>query len=529
MKKIIILICFSIQSVFVFGQNQNISNGNVFDGEPYLSINPNNPQHLVVAWMGWVDLANQIKIKLKTSFDGGQTWSLATELPHIVSTYTSADPSVEFNKNGDVFVCYVDFTGTDPPVTGGVYLCKSTDGGLTWGTPTEVINTSFDGTKWPIDRPWLEIDRSSGANQNNIYVTTMNLNRTNPSFNPYLSVSVNGGNTFTTKYLDAPSWLAGSTNPLPMSSPSVTASGVFLGSYPSYEVSQSLYPQYFLASSTNGATTFSYTTILSLTDPIPLSSFPSAKKGQLLIANPINSNHLAFIFLRTINGDLDVFFMETFDLGVSWSSSLKINDDPIGNNIMQDLVWADFDADGDIIISWRDRRNSIEGTYQTPTEIWAAYRDKDAIQFSPNFQITNEAVPYNSILENSGNDFMCIKLQDDFLNAVWGDTRNEYLNIWFQRMDIDGTVLSTQQISSEKIQEIFIYPNPSVTTVYIESKSKDLKKVTVYNLKGEKLVSKRNKNGINKVIISLENYSSGIYFIKATTAKGEVTQKIVKE
>ncbi len=36
-----------------FGQNQNISLGNVFDGEPYITINPNNSQHMVVAWMGY--------------------------------------------------------------------------------------------------------------------------------------------------------------------------------------------------------------------------------------------------------------------------------------------------------------------------------------------------------------------------------------------------------------------------------------------------------------------------------------------
>ena len=52
---------------------------------------------------------------------------------------------------------------------------------------------------------------------------------------------------------------------------------------------------------------------------------------------------------------------------------------------MQDLVWADFDEDGDLVISWRDRRNGDEGTYETASEIWAAFRDKDELVFSPNF------------------------------------------------------------------------------------------------------------------------------------------------
>jgi len=53
-----------------FGQNQNISNGNIFDGEPYLSINPENPKHMVVAWMGYLPLTN-VLIKTRVTFNGG--------------------------------------------------------------------------------------------------------------------------------------------------------------------------------------------------------------------------------------------------------------------------------------------------------------------------------------------------------------------------------------------------------------------------------------------------------------------------
>ena len=159
--------------------------------------------------MGWINFSNRFKIKVKTSFDGGSSWSAASELPHTVSSYSSADPSVAFNQNGEVFVCYIDFTGTTPPVTGGIYICKSTDGGLTWNAPSEVINTTFDETKWPIDRPWMVIDNSSGPYQGNIYVSSMNLNRTNTPFNPYLSVSTDGGSTFATSYIDTTGYLAG--------------------------------------------------------------------------------------------------------------------------------------------------------------------------------------------------------------------------------------------------------------------------------------------------------------------------------
>jgi hypothetical protein len=38
---------------------------------------------------------------------------------------------------------------------------------------------------------------------------------------------------------------------------------------------------------------------------------------------------------------------------------------------------------------------------------------------------------------------MCVVLVNDTLNAVWGDTRNGKLDIWFQRMSIQNGVLNS--------------------------------------------------------------------------------------
>jgi hypothetical protein len=66
MKKInrISLLIGIVLPALLFSQNTNISNGIVFDGEPYLAINPNNSQHMVVAWMGF-KLNQHLVIKTK--------------------------------------------------------------------------------------------------------------------------------------------------------------------------------------------------------------------------------------------------------------------------------------------------------------------------------------------------------------------------------------------------------------------------------------------------------------------------------
>ncbi|MEM7039706.1 MAG: exo-alpha-sialidase, partial [Bacteroidota bacterium] len=477
-------------------------------------------------WMSWIGFVDQFKIRIRSSFDGGQTWSAPVDLPHTVAGYSSADPCLAFDVSGNVYATYIDFTGTTPPVTGAVCISRSTDGGSSWGTPTKVIDTNYDGTKWPIDRPWMIIDHSASASQGNIYVTTFPLNRTNPSFRPYLSVSTDQGATFSTRYIDSTGYLAGSLNPLPLCSHTVTSNGVWHGAYPSLVFTQ--FPQFqtLMASSSNAGGGFSYTTVYSNTDTISLGAFPDAKKAGLLISNPADPDHLAYVFLRTRHGDLDIFLSESFDSGQNWNAPLRVNDDPVGNARMQDLLWGDFDVDGDLVIAWRDRRNGNDSTYQTDSEIWAAFRDKDSTNFAPNFQISSQLVAFDTILESAGNDFMCIKLQNDTLHAVWGDVRTGFLNIWYQSMATDGTVLHLHPIASAPVPHLRVSPNPVQEWLRVEGLG--IEELILRDLHGKAVARKFLPPETTECMFSLADRPNGLYFVEARIAGKWVKQKVLK-
>ena len=525
MKHLLIITSLLFYSLFSFGQNQNISQGIVFDGEPYISINPENSQHMVVAWISWT-LTSRFVIKTKTTFDGGETWSNGVNLAHAVTGFTSADPSIEFDHNGHVFVSYVDYSGYDvDPFAGGVFVSKSADGGLSWDGPVEVININSDPGKRAIDRPWISIDRSGGVNNGTIYVTTMNAKESTIGYNPYLTVSTDGGNSFEPwRYLDTAGWFAGNIILQPMPTPTINSLGVFHAIYPSYVPAQNLLPQFIIASSDDGGNSLNYHTVLTANEAI---TDTLAKKGYLIRSDPADAEHFAFIYLDISNGDMDVYFTESYDSGESWSNGIRINDDPIANNRMQDLLWADFDYDGDLVVSWRDRRNGTDSTYTTDSEIWATVRTKDSDNFSSNFKITDNVVPYDTILAYSGNDFMCIKLVDDTLNAVWGDTRNGKLNIWYQRTSIDGVVQSIQLISSEDLPIISVFPNPVKTELTIEGIH--IKQVIINDQNGSMISIYRNINGSENWKIDLSFLPKGIYFLQISTSEGMVTKKIIKE
>ncbi len=520
------LLFFSLffYSLSLIGQEQNISNGNVFDGEPFIAINPNDPDHLLVAWMGW-KLGNRLVIKTRASFDGGLNWSPVTDLGHTVNGYSSADPSIGFNHLGEVFVAYIDFNGLEAnPITGGIYTRKSLDGGLSWQEATEVLHTSDDPGKLPIDRPWMVINQAPGPHQGELYVTSMNAAGVLPPFNPYLAVSTDDGTSFNWRYLDTINWLAGGLVPQPMPTPAIGSDGTFHAIYPSFVFSQSFLPQFILASSTNGSDGFdyqpAYASGIGDTDSL-------AKKGYLLRANPSNPDHLVFVTLLNLHGDLDVYLIETFDKGENWLPPYRVNDDPVGNNRMQDLLWADFDLDGDLIISWRDRRNGLDSSYQTSSEIWAAFRRNGEVDTSPNFQISEADIDYDDVLAAAGNDFMCIQLQEDTLYAVWGDPRDGSLDIWFQQLSISGVVLSSHQLASERVINIEVYPNPSDQNVQVNA-STAINSIKIYAVAGELVHEKKFSPLSRQVNIKLPD-QAGTYWLAIATDVGTEIKKVIRQ
>jgi len=509
-----------------FGQNQNISEGIVFDGEPYLAINPQNSQQITVVWMGYIPFVTKVILKLRVSSDGGQTWSEKIYIPHTNSEYSSADPSLAYDNSGNLFLSYIDYDKEAD--TGAVYVRKSTDNGLSWEEPVEVINVNSDGEQHPVDRPWISVDCSGTINEGNIYITTMPptvFGYLPPPYHPYFIKSVDGGQSFETwRYLDSVNWLAGSVIAQPMPTNCVSSDGTFYAVSPSYVYSQNTLAQFIIASSEDAGNSFAYHSVFSSSDVVADSL---VKAGYLILANPINAEHLTFFYLRTLHGDIDVFMRESFDKGVSWSDEIRLNDDPVGNNKVQDLLWADFDTDGDLVVSWRDRRNGTDTTYETASEIWGTTRKHNSSNFSDNFKISEDTVQYDTILAYSGNDFMCTKMANDTLNSVWGDTRNGKLNIWFARKTIDGTTVSVKKICSEFIPKIYVYPNPCINKVFIEGCK--INKLTFYNETGQIVYVKKNSQKKNIVKTDISNFPDGVYYIKINTENQSFTKKIIKQ
>lgn len=520
--KTIVFCCFCFLSCVGLGQNLLVSSGNYFEGEPSIAINPSNPQHLVAAWMGF-QFGQKIVIKSAYSTNGGTTWSAPIFQAHLAPGNSSADVSLGFDHLGNVFMCYIDYDNVGF-TQGKVVLRKSTDGGLSWGAAVEVINISDCPNKLCIDRPWMVVDQSGNSPLAPIYVTTMNADQPaliTPPYNPYVSVSIDGGQSFMNPHvMDTVNYLAGTSITQPMPTPAIDGTGTFYAVYPSYVVSQSVYPRQVLASSTNLGTTITHQIVYQgLNVGVSNSLFKRAGK---LIADQAHAGHLAYCFLSEQNDQSDVYLMESSDGGNTWGTMQKVNQDPIGNNRVQDLVWGSFNESGDLVITWRDRRNAPNDGYEQTSEIYAATKPFGSVTMGADYPISSQAAAHDTILEGSGNDFMSVVYAGDTCYAVWGDVRSGTLKIYLNKWNA-----LTQQNSISVISEeygLLTYPNPASDFLYFKHEFSAPIELRIINAQGAEVFHDMNFTG-NSIDVSAY---FGTFFIEVydqgKTIRGHFTR-----
>lgn len=521
MKKHILLFFWFI-GLQLKSQNINLTNTNFFEGEPYIAINPINPKNMVVAWMGFqFGSGTGLTIKVKSTFNSGQTWTVPVTLPHFSPTFKSADPSMAFDASGKLYLSYIDYRQS--PDSGGVWCTKSLNGGLTWAAPIKVIDMYADGNKRPLDRPWLVVDNAG----NNLYITTKPAPWVLPPNRPYFIASNNGGTTWKPwRYLDTTGFLVGNTIAGPMAAPAITGNTT-IAVYISYLPAQNILPQFILAKTTSGGNTFSYKTVTTSTNS--LASNDTAKAAYRLLVNPTNVNHYVFVYvLGYTSNDLDILMTESFNGGNTWTSVKRINDDAIANGKMKDLIWADFDTNGDLIITWRDRRNGNGVGFARATEIYGAFRANNSTTFTPNFKISDSLVAHTSTLGQDGNDMMGVVLKNDTLNAVWGTTRDGSLDIWFTRMKASTGALTSVKLLESESFIVNVFPNPStdVYTISITNK-KVIEEITVMDAFGKQIYSQKPNN--IETQLDLKAYPAGVYQLKIKQGETISIRKVIKQ
>jgi len=196
-----ILTVFLFMSATVLGGSDLKVNGdtdNSIQNEPSITIN----HHYVPDQLNVVVAYNDIGTTLGVSWsaDSGKTFT-DVQLPLAYSGATG-DPSVASDLAGNVYACFLSYEGTTFYGKSGIFVCKSADGGRTWGSPQPADNQVYPGSGPPVpfvDKCMMTVDTNSASSYaNNIYVAWQRDNTDGAHSAIYFARSVNGGASFLT-------------------------------------------------------------------------------------------------------------------------------------------------------------------------------------------------------------------------------------------------------------------------------------------------------------------------------------------
>lgn len=481
----------------------NISNSGFWDTEPYLICFPSDSSKLVCAWMSTG--AGLITIKTKVSFDAGNTWGSTQLFSHHYTNATSADVSMQYDNDGELYLSFIDYKTTFD--SGAVYLYKSTDYGMSWDNGTKVfdITETSDGA---VDRPWFTIDRSQNATQHNIYLCTKSPEAVVASVKHlWLKRSTDGGATFTSPIqIDDTNYPAAGDKT--MATPCVDANGNLYIVYLSYQTGTLQYPKLVCAKSTDAGNSFSYSII---------TQFTQVADSSLQIDWDVTACNTTPVVVYTLATATDVDIMsQRFD-GTNWSVAQRLNTDAVGNGINQDMVWikSQDPLNNIIAVAWRDRRN-FAASLTAPFEIYVCVSDDGGATFYPDNKMSSGNSPFQMLVK--GNDFLGVDLCSPYLFAAWGDYRDGNWEIYFNKVYYPQ-LMNTVSVNDQQPQIVF-----SNQTIQINN-NRTFNTFELIDANG-KLLLKKNLLMVSHENITIQNdLPAGIYMAQLSNRKKSFTKQ----
>jgi len=314
--------------------------------EPSIAIDPTAPNRMAIGWRQFDSTTSNFRqAGWAYSHDGGRTWTFPGVLEPGV--YRS-DPVLDADGDGNLYFHSL----TTNQVSYSCDLFKSTDHGRTWGAGVY----AYGG-----DKAWMAIDHSGDIRDGNIYAAWDNAGCCG---NDWFNRSTDQGASF--------------ESPVPVPQQpiwGVTAVG------PDGEVyiagrRRSTNTQFVVAKSTSvrdKASPLAFDAAVQVNLEGTLEYFlgtgpnPGGLLGQVWVAvdRSGSSSRGNVYVLSSVNppgsDPLDVHFVRSTDGGQSWSTPLRVNDDPAGTNAWQWFGTLDVAPNGRIDVVWNDTRADFGG------------------------------------------------------------------------------------------------------------------------------------------------------------------------
>jgi hypothetical protein len=427
-----------------------------YQGENNISIDPNNPQHIVAHSNTFFKdttpacqsptggTANTFgTMSLFGSTDGGATWTYncapwpsgASGGVPSAAFWFGSDPALSWDNLGRAYACYMliseDSTGAN--FGASIVVARSSDNGTSWQNLGIVINDIATTTNGD-DKEMMAIDNTSGqpfSHPGRLYVIWDQNN------NEVISHSDNG-TTWTKVSLPSNTGAIGGNVV-------VGADGTVYVIWNRYNIETTIFSK-----STDGGPTWTTPAVI---NTMALQSFgsnntpPAQDKrginafGSIDIDRNPSSPFFGTLYVSfpdfptgtTSGSDVNTYVIRSTNGGTSWSSRVKVNDDNFGAT--QFFPWLSVDqSDGTLNVSWVDSR--LDPLNRKTQMVYARSSD-GGVSFEPNILFTDGGLTWRNNVnysdENStdnpafnGNqygDYSGIAAFNRQVHPLWTDSR----------------------------------------------------------------------------------------------------------
>jgi hypothetical protein len=364
--------------------------------EPFVAINPNNPNHIVVGANSWLVGNGHFEVFAYVSFDAGRTW--AASQPYIdrnAGRINAADPTVAFGANGDVYFGFVALT----PAPGAVAVSRSIDGGLTWVSQSWATSFAFGA-----DKPAM------AAANGKLYVFYQGASL-------YSTVSSNGG----------ASW---------SSAAAIEAGG--RNAYPVVDSKGNVSVFYNTANHIRMARMGFSSGITTVADAVALQPRAAGYRAGIYAAAGVDAKgnlYVAWADGRNQGSGNDILFSRSIDGGRTWSAAARVNSDSgAADQLMPSLAVG---RDGSVTVAWLDTRNDASNVNY---DVYLA-TSYNGSTFGANRRVSDvSSNPYNDPRTQGSmiGDYFAAAAGNGVVYSFWTDTRNNNEDIYMATVPVSS-------------------------------------------------------------------------------------------
>jgi hypothetical protein len=338
--------------------------------EPTIAIDPTNPNRMAIGWRQFDSIQSDFReAGWAYSRNNGRSWTFPGVLENNVFR---SDPVLAADIEGNFY--YYSLT------VNSEYTCdmfKSTNGGESWIGPVP----AYGG-----DKAWTAVDLTGGIGDGNIYAAW---DYAGCCGNNWFTRSLDAGLTYMAPIAIPlqPMWgtvAVGPDGEMFVAGRAYSSNSIFVVVRSTNAKDPAVPPTFDLAVQPNLGGALEY--YLGSGSPNP-----AGLLGQVWIAvNPATGpNHGHVYMLSSVNppgaDPLDVKFIRSINGGSTWSSPLRVNDDPVGTNAWQWFGTLSVAPNGRLDAVWNDTR---EGPDYHWSRVRYSYSNDDGLTWAASVPIT---------------------------------------------------------------------------------------------------------------------------------------------